>query len=138
MVSSASLERILLNFLITPIYLFALVIFSLTWWSKFNFSSKWIHKCFWMEHLLPGTLLKRTGGWGSLWLLREKTTSWACLEKSGLKDVFHWYAHFDIFNKSLFNCIADTLTSSTTKNMDESLAKTFTVEEMSLLRYLYK
>ena len=78
-------------------------------------------------------LLKITGGWASL-ALREKTTSWACLETSGLKDIFHWYAHFDILSKSLFNCITDTLTSSTTENMDVSSAKSFTVEDMSLLR----
>ena len=87
-----------------------------------------------MEHLLTRTLLKWTGGWASLWLLRENTTSWACFETAGLKDIFHWYDYFDILNKSLFNCTTDTLTSSTTENMDVSLAKTFNVEETSLLR----
>ena len=87
-----------------------------------------------MEHLLTGALMKRTAGWASVWLLQEKTTSWACLELLRLKDIFHWYAHFDILSKSLFNCIKDTLTSSTTENMDVSLAKSFAIEEMSLLR----
>ena len=64
---------------------------------------------------------------------RKKTTAWACLETSGLKDIFYRYAHFDILSKSLFSCITDTLTSAT-ENMDVSSAKSFTVEEMSLLR----
>ena len=42
-----------------------------------------------MEHLLTETLLKRTGGRASLWLLREKATSWSCFETSGLKEIFH-------------------------------------------------
>ena len=82
---------------------------------KFNFPSKWIPTCFWMEHLLTGTLLKITGWWASLWLLRENTTSWACFETSGLKEIFHWYAYFDILNKSLFNWTTDTLTLSLTE-----------------------
>ena len=90
-----------INVLITSVPLFALVIFSLTWWLKLNVSSKWIPKWFWMEHLLNGTLLKRTAGWANLWLLLEKTTSWACLEPLGLKGIFPWYAHFDILNKYL-------------------------------------
>ena len=86
-----------------------------------------------MKHLSTGTLLKRTGGWASFWLLQEKAISWACLETSGLKDIFQWYAHFDILSKSLFNCITDALTS-TTEKMDVSSAKSLTVEEMPLLR----
>ena len=65
---------------------------------------------------------------------RKKATAWACLETSGLKDIFYRYVHFDILSKSLFSCITDTLTSSATENMDVSSAKSFTVEEMSLLR----
>ena len=42
--------------------------------------------------------------------------------------------YFDILRKSLFSCTTDTLTSSKTYNMDVSSAKSFTVEEMSLLR----
>ena len=47
-------------------------------------------------------------------------------------------AHFDIFSKSLSNYIADTLTSSTAENMDVSSAKSFTVEEKSLLKSFIK
>ena len=39
------------------------------------------------------------------------------IETSGLKAIFHWYAHFDVLNKSLFNYTIDTLISSTTENM---------------------
>ena len=80
-----------------------------------------------MKLLLIGTLLKRTGVWLSLCLLRENTT--ACFKTSGLKDIFHWYAYFDILNKSLFNCTTDPLSSSTTDNMDMSSGKNFAVEE---------
>ena len=87
-----------------------------------------------MEHLLTGTSSKREGEWVSLWLLRENATSWVCFEKSGLKEIFHGHAYFDISNRSLFNCTTDTLTSSTTKNIDLSSAKSFAVWEISLLR----
>ena len=63
----------------------------------------------------------------------ENTSSWACFKISGLKDIFHWYVHFGILNKT-FNCTTDTLTSSTTKNMFVSSAKSFAVEEISLVR----
>ena len=40
----------------------------------------------------------------SLWLegffLREKTTSWACFEASGLTNIFRLYPHCDILDKS--------------------------------------
>ena len=43
-------------------------------------------------------IIEKTGGGASLWLLRENTTSWACFETSGLKDIFLLYAHFDILS----------------------------------------
>ena len=32
--------------------------------------------------------------------LREKITSWTCLEISGLNEVFDWYAHWEMLDKS--------------------------------------
>ena len=34
--------------------------------------------------------LKRTAGWDALTAFLENITSWACLEISGLKDIFQW------------------------------------------------
>ena len=58
----------------------------------------------------------------------ENASSWACFKISGLKDIFHWYVHFGILNKS-FNCTTDTLTCVVV-----SSAKSFAVEEIFLLR----
>ena len=59
-------------------------------------------------------------------------------ETSRLKDVFHWYPHFDILNKSLFICTTDTLTSSSIENKDPSSAKSFGIEEICLPRSFKK
>ena len=58
----------------------------------------------------------------------ENASSWACFKISGLKDIFHWYVHFGILNKS-FNCTTDTLTCVVV-----SSAKSIAVEEIFLLR----
>ena len=74
----------------TPIPLHALDIFSLIWWLKFSFSSKYKSKCFWQEVWATEQLLKVTVRWSTLEDLHENITSWACLDKSRLKDISHW------------------------------------------------
>ena len=56
-------------------------------------------------------------------ILQEKITSWACLERSGLKLIFYWYAKLLIFSRSLFRVLADKFVSQTTENREASSAK---------------
>ena len=90
MIRSALRGRTLCNFLITPIPLLAFAIFSVIWWPKFSFSSNYIPKCLWFEQQDTGISFKKTAGCDALAAFLENITSWACLEKSGLKDIFHW------------------------------------------------
>ena len=73
-----------------PIPFQALGIFVLMRWLKFSFSSKYKPKCFWQEVRAIGELLKVTAGWSTLDAFRENNTSWASLDRSGLKGIFHW------------------------------------------------
>ena len=73
-----------------PIPLQALDIFYLIWWLKFSLSSKSKPKCFWQGVHATGELLKVTTAWSTLEAFCENISSWACLDKSGLKDIFHW------------------------------------------------
>ena len=67
-------------------------------------------------------LLKVKGGWDDTDLLREKITSWACLEISGLKLIFHWKSHFVILVKSLFKSFVAFLILGTVANNELSSA----------------
>ena len=58
----------------------------------FSLSSKYKPKCLWQGVCAIGELLKVTTGWSILEAFCENIISWACLDKSGLKDIFHWYA----------------------------------------------
>ena len=78
-----------------------------------------------------GELLKFNLRWIILWVLGENTISCACLNKSGLKAIFHWNAHSEILFKSSFNCFADTATSWTTEKMDVSSAKSLVIDDTS-------
>ena len=68
-------------------------------------------------------LLNIKSGWLGFLILGEKITSWACLEGSGLKPIFHWYGQLLIFNKSLFKTFADEVISQTTEKREVSSAK---------------
>ena len=65
-------------------------------------------------------LLKGKGGWDDIDLLWEKVTSWACLEISGLKFIFHWKNHFVILVKSLFKSFVALLILCTVANNELS------------------
>ena len=67
--------------------------------------------------------LKYISGWADLSLFWEKITCMACLFLSGLNCIFHWYAHWDIISRSLFNWVAATSFSYTTVNKEVSSAK---------------
>ena len=57
---------------------------------KFSFLSKYKPKCFWKGSHATGELLKVTTGWSILEAFCENDNSWTCLDKSGLKYIFHW------------------------------------------------
>ena len=74
---------------------------------KFNFSSKIKPMSFWYGVWITWLLLRINTGWLGFLILREKVTSWASLEGSGLKFIFHWYAQLLVFSRSLFRVLAD-------------------------------
>ena len=78
-----------------------------------------------------GELIKVSTGWSNLEAFCENITSWDCLDKSGLKDIFHWYAQSETFFRSS-SCLEDKSVSWTMKKMDVSSANSFTVDEKFL------
>ena len=87
----------------------------------FSFSSKSKPSCFWYGVCITWLLLKINSGWLGFFILREKIT-WACLEGSGLKLIFHWYAQLLIFSRPLFQA-ANNFAFRTTKKREVSSAK---------------
>ena len=73
--------------MITPIPLLAFAIFF-SCVSLVSHPSIAILKCLWVEQQATGISLKKTAGWDVLTASLENITSWACLEISGLKDIF--------------------------------------------------
>ena len=59
---------------------------------------------------------------------REKTTSWACFEASGLNNIFHLYPHCDILDKSSLRDSDEELESRTTEKIEVSSAKSLIFE----------
>ena len=74
-------------------------------------------------------------------IFQEKNTSWACLDGYGLKDIFHLYAQKLTLSRSLFSFYDLLIGSRTTKNIEVSSAKSFTLDsrlsDKSLI-YIYK
>ena len=56
----------------------------------------------------------------------EKIISCASLVRSGLNDIFHWYAQFRIFNRSLLSVEAEVFLQFTILNKEVSSAKSLT------------
>ena len=81
--------RLLLGFLMMPIPLSALDIFSLIRRLKFRVSSKYIPISFCQLAQKTSALLKNIFGSDDLFNFLENITSWACLFKSGLHEIFH-------------------------------------------------
>ena len=91
---------------------------------KFNFSSSNRPRCSWVHFLFVGRLLKKTTRWLLIFFLKEKITSWACFETSGLNDIFHLYAHWEIFDK----CSLSLLEKFTSEKIDVPSAKSLGLE----------
>ena len=77
-------------------------------------------------------LLRINSGWLGFLVLHKKIPSWACLEGSGLKFSFHWYAQL------LFKAITDKFVSWTTENREVSSAKSLGFYHKSLDKSLMK
>ena len=63
-----------------------------------------------------------------MFIICEKMTSWACLDRSGLKDNFHLLAQRLTLSRSLFSFCEVLIGSVTTKNIEVSFAKSFTLD----------
>ena len=58
----------------------------------------------------------------------KKIISCACLVRSGLNDIIHWYVQSCIFNRSLLSVEAEEFTQFTMLNKEVSSAKSLTSE----------
>ena len=85
-------------------------------------------RCFWFKLILISELLKKSGGCVVTFFFMEKIISCACLVRSGLNDIFHWYAQSCIFNRSLLSVEAEVFTQSAMLNKEVSSAKGLTSE----------
>ena len=58
----------------------------------------------------------------------EKIISCACLVRSGLNEIFHWYSQSCFFNRSLLSVEGEAFTQFTMLNKEVSSAKSVTSE----------
>ena len=77
------------------------------------------------ETCWTGSLLKKIGGCITFFTLRVKITSCPCLERSGLKLVFHWKAHSFVLSKFAQSCLAAAFGSLIIVNKKRSSAESF-------------
>ena len=117
------------TFLINPFIL--LVLFKMHWIcsSELNFESKNKPKCFWKLTWWIGLSLKCNDGYGLELFFRLNSNSWACLQGSGLKFIFHCSVHSQIFERSWLTdyerLIVLAVISSTLENKEVLTAKSF-------------
>ena len=75
-------------------------------------------------------LLKNKEGWGmstKIYFFFEKITSFVCLVRPGLNDIFQLKSQSRIFTKSLFSLEEETLALFTTEKREVSSANSLTV-----------
>ena len=120
--------KILLFLWIISMPLLILFIFSLISCLNVSSSSRCIPKCFWDYICRMVELLNKRGWWYTLFTFREKITSWACLDRSGLKDIFDLLAQRLTLSRSLFSFYEVLIGSWTTENIEVSSANSFTLD----------
>ena len=108
--------------------LLALFIFSLIWYLNVSCSWRCIPKCFWDDICWTVELLNKRGGCYNLFIFREKISSWACLDGSGLKYIFHSLDLRLTLSRSLFSFCEVLIWSRTIENIEVSSAKSFTLD----------
>ena len=106
------------NLPIRPISFVALLILLLVCLLSDSLLSGWRPRCFCICVSLTVALLKSGGGWRILLVFLENITSCACLARSGLSDLFHWYAQSCIFNKSLLSTETEAFVQLTIENKE--------------------
>ena len=79
-------------------------------------------------YLLKVDLLNKRGGWFALFIFCERITSWACLDGSGLRDIFHLLAQRLTLSRSLFSFCEVLIGLQTTESIEVSSAKSFTLD----------
>ena len=122
-VTNDRLGKIIWSLRNSPMNLLTLSVVFFKCLPKFDLSSKNIPRCFWYRFWFTGILLKINTGWFGFLILREKMTSWACLEGSGLKLIFHWKPQLHILMKSFFNSFAYVFLLWTTEKGEVPSAK---------------
>ena len=135
-VINAGLGKTICNLCNVPIVLLTLVVITFKFFSKVNWASRNMPRCFWFEVWETMLLLKRKEGWEIFFVFLLKVISWACLLGSGLKLIFHWRDHLLIQYRSLFNSFSEVSTSWFTENKDASSAKNFALDDRSSARSL--
>ena len=70
--------------------------------------------------------MKKSSGCVVTFFFLEKKISCACLVRSGLNYIFHWYAESCIFNRSLLSVEAEVFTQFTMLHREVSSAKSLT------------
>ena len=103
--------------------------------TKSNFWYK--SKCFRETLYSTGTSLKKTWGWKGFTVFREKI-SWACLVRSGLNIIFHWYVHSEIlFNLLLISSVETLMLFTTEKKKRCIISKKFNVWYQIVMKIIY-
>ena len=120
--------RIVCSFRRRPTTLFAWWILSFMCSLNDNLLSRGSPRCFWFQLSLISELLRKSGGCALAFFFLEKIISCACLVRSGLNDIFHWYSQSCIFNRSLLSVEAEVFTQFTMLNKEVSSAKSLTSE----------
>ena len=108
--SNDCLGKVLWSLQSKPLVWFTLVDIVLRCCSKFSLLPKINPRCFCNELSWTRLLLKSSTGWLVLVCVfyRKLYTSCACLRRSGLKLIFHWWAQICIFRKLSLKVVSVT------------------------------
>ena len=101
-----------------------------------NLPSRVSPRCFWFELSLISELLKKIGGCVIAFFSLEKIISCACLVRSGLNDIFHWYAQSCFFNRSLLSVEAEVYTVYNAKSGLRILSSAHTLYLVTIKKHL--
>ena len=93
---------------------------------KFSLLSKTKPRCFWDSVWRTWELYKVRLGWTSLLMFLRKIASCSSLVRSGSNIIFHWYAHWLIFLRSL-------LSSSVLAAMSQNVRKKWRITRKQFL-----
>ena len=101
---------------------------SLKCFLKVTLLSRAKPRCFWESARETSILFQETLGWVNWFFYLDKITLCAGFLGSGLKSIFHLYAHRDIKLRSRFKYLADSLRFRTTEKSNVSSANNLAME----------